>query len=86
MPLGHRYVGLRISASDAPVRVLVRDARGTRLMAGRIAVGHTVYLMGRAPFRLTLSRSRGVVVRVGGRAVALPNAQPGQSLQVTVDP
>ncbi|UEO00877.1 helix-turn-helix domain-containing protein [Acidiferrobacter thiooxydans] len=86
LPQGHHYVGLRISASDAPVRVSVRDARGVRLMAGRIAVGHAVTLMGRAPFRLTLSRSRGVAVTVGGHAIALPRAHRGRNLRVTVDP
>ncbi len=86
LPQGHHYVGLRISAGDAPVRVSVRDARGVRLMAGRIAVGHAVTLMGRAPFRLTLSRSRGVAVTVGGHVITLPRAHQGRNLRVTVDP
>ncbi|WP_298136776.1 helix-turn-helix domain-containing protein [Acidiferrobacter sp.] len=86
LPQGRRYVGLRIRASDGPVRVVVRDARGVRLMAGRIANGHRVYLMGRAPFRLTLSRSRGVTVRVGGHVVALPGGRQGHNVRVTVDP
>ncbi|WP_297444980.1 helix-turn-helix transcriptional regulator [Acidiferrobacter sp.] len=86
LPQGHRYVGLRIGAGDAPLRVLVRDARGVRLMAGRIAPHRAVYLMGRPPFRLILSGSRGVAVRVGGHAIALPSTHRGHNLRVTVGP
>ncbi|WP_297389520.1 helix-turn-helix domain-containing protein [Acidiferrobacter sp.] len=86
LPQGRRYVGLQISTGDAPVRVTVRDASGTRLMAGRIAVGHTINLIGRPPFRLTLSRSRGVEVKAGGHVIALPRAHQGRNLRVTVNP
>ncbi len=86
LPQGRRYVGLQISTDDAPVRVSVRDASGTRLMAGRIAVGRTINLIGRPPFRVTLSRSRGVEVKAGGHVIALPRARQGRNLRVTVNP
>ena len=86
LPQGHTYVGLRIQANDGAVRVTVRDARGVRLMAGRIAPGKAIQMMGRAPFHVTLSQSRGVAVSIGGRAVVLPKAQAGQNVRITVDP
>ncbi len=86
LPQGRTYVGLRIRANDRAVHVTVRDARGVRLMAGQIAPGQVVHVMGRAPFHLTLSQSQGVAVSIGGRAVVLPNAQTGQNVRVTVDP
>ncbi len=86
LPQGRTYVGLRIRANDGAIHVTVRDARGVRLMAGQVAPGQAVHVMGRAPFHLTLSQSQGVAVSIGGRAVTLPNAQTGQNVRVTVDP
>ncbi len=86
LPQDHTYVGLRIRANDGAVEVTVRDARGVRLVAGRIAAGRAVHVVGRAPFRLTLSQSQGVAVSIGGRAVTLPSAHAGQNVRVTVDP
>jgi len=85
LPVGHRYVGLRIS-TQAPVKVVVRDANGMRLLDTEIAAGESAHVMGRAPFHVALSRSQGVIVKVGGRPVVLPAAQKGQSLRVTVEP
>ncbi len=86
LPQGHHYVGLRITASSRAVRVVVHDARGVRLLATRIAGGRSVRLVGRAPFRVTLSASQGVGIRVAGHAVPVPVAPKGQNVRVTVDP
>ncbi|MHB8253101.1 MAG: helix-turn-helix domain-containing protein [Acidiferrobacter sp.] len=86
LPQGHRYIGLRISASMVPIHVSVRDANGTRLLKASILAGHSVRVVGRAPFHIVFSKTQGVAVKVGGRAVALPAPQKGQSLRVTVDP
>jgi len=86
LPQGHHYIGLRISASTTPIRVSVRDANGTGLLATQILAGHSVRVVGRPPFRIIFSKTQGVAVKVGGRTIALPASQKGQSLRVTVGP
>lgn len=85
LPQGRHYATLRIRATSHGVRVLVRDANGTRLLATRIAAGHGVHVVGLPPFSVALSRSRGVFMAIGGHAVALPSAHKGRRLRVTVD-
>lgn len=85
LPQGRRYATLAITATARGVRVSVRDANGTRLLATRVKAGREVHVVGRPPFRVTLSRTRGVLMMIGGHAVALPSAQKGHRLRVTVD-
>ncbi len=85
LPQGRHYATLRIRATSGGVRVLVRDAKGTRLLATRIAAGHGVHVVGLPPFSVALSRSRGVFITIGGHAVALPSAHKGRRLRITVD-
>lgn len=86
LPQGRRHVTLSIDARSRPVRVSIRDAKGVRLLATRIRAGHSVHVVGQAPFHVVLSHSHGVILRVGGRAVALPASPNGQSVRVKVDP
>lgn len=85
LPQGRHYATLRIRATSGGVRVLVRDAKGTRLLATRIAAGHGVHVVGLPPFSVALSRSRGVFITIGGHAVALPSAHKGRRLRITVN-
>lgn len=85
LPQGRHYTTLRIRATSGAVRVSVRDAKGTRLLATRIAAGHGVRVVGLPPFSVALSRSRGVFMTAGGRAVAMPSVRKGRRLRVTVD-
>ncbi|HUW98631.1 MAG TPA: RodZ domain-containing protein [Acidiferrobacter sp.] len=85
LPQGHRYVGLRISASMVPIQVSVRDASGANLLSAEILAGQSVRVMGRPPFHLALNQTQGVAVKVAGHAVALPPAQKGQGVRITID-
>ncbi len=85
LPQGRHYTTLHIRATSGAVRISVRDAKGTRLLAARIAAGHGVRVVGLPPFSVALSRSRGVFMTVGGRAVAIPSVRNGRRLRVTVD-
>ena len=85
LPQGRHYATLYIRATSGAVRLSVRDANGARLLATRIGTGHGVHVVGRPPFSVTLSRSRGVVMTVGGHAVVVPSAHKGRRLRITVD-
>lgn len=85
LPQGRPYATLFIRATSTAVRAWVRDANGTRLLATRIAAGHGVHVVGRPPFSVTLNRSRGVVLTVGGHGVALPSTHNGRRVRITVD-
>jgi len=63
----------------------IYDARGMRLFFGFGHAGSTQALSGVAPFRLVLGNVDAVAVAVEGTPVALPSAQPGARLRVSLN-
>ena len=63
----------------------VYDARGARLYFGFGHAGTSQVLVGVAPFRLVLGNVAAVAVSVEGANVALPAAQPGARLRVSLN-